>query len=150
VTPGAGAPITPDFPELEQAKADLANARAAGEVLLRERDKWRTLAQDTKATLDAVRLDRDRRLDLLTDNLRAAEHDHDKLIDALMAHMGESWDGDQGAESLVADYAEAVTARLRALVGEAGLARYPEDADGAPLPDAATEPDAYRAAVLSA
>lgn len=132
-------------------EADLANARAAGEVLLHERDKWRTLAQDTKATLDAVRLDRDRRLDLLTDNLRAAEADHDELIDTLQTHIPQEYEASEGsAESIIVEYVAVVTARLRALVGEAGLAPYPEDADGAPLPDAVAEPDAYRAAVLSA
>lgn len=76
------------------------------------------------------------------------EDAHDEFLGKLLQHVDDSWESTEGAaESIVLDYVAAITARLRALVGEAGLARYPEDADGAPLPDAATEPAAYRMAV---
>ena len=95
--------------ELEQARADLANARAAGEALLRERDR---------------------------------------LIEKLTSFIPEEYEAGEGsAESIIVEYVETVTARLRALVGDVGLARYPEDADGAPLPDARLEPMRYRSAV---
>ncbi len=81
---------------------------------------------------------------------RAAVEQHDELIAKLQAHISQEWEASEGSgESIVLEYVEAITARLRALGGEAALARYPEDVDGAVLPDAALAPVPYREAFLA-
>jgi hypothetical protein len=69
----------------------------------------------------------------------------DYLLVAVQGGMPESWDDDAAAESLVIDYVRTLERRVLALGGS--LERVPEDADGAPLPDAGTSPQAYAAAV---
>lgn len=69
----------------------------------------------------------------------------DYVIGAVQGGMPESWDGDAAAESLIVDYVRELERRVLALGGS--LERVPEDADGAPLPDTGTSPQAYTAAV---
>ena len=74
---------------------------------------------------------------------------HDRFVRELSACLDESWESTEGsAESIIMDYVLAISARLRALVGDAGMVRHPEDADGAVLPDAATDSHGYRMAVF--
>lgn len=109
--------------------------------------------QELRARYHAMMVDhnhwRDRAL-ASEDAGRASVEQHDELIAKLQAHIPEAWEASEGSgESIVLEYVEAITARLRALGGEAALARYPEDADGTPLPDAALAPVPYREAFLA-
>jgi hypothetical protein len=74
----------------------------------------------------------------------------DEFVNEILSGTPESWGSSEGAaESIAVEYVRALEARLAALAGESALERHPEDADGAPLPDAQSEPVAYALAVLA-
>lgn len=56
----------------------------------------------------------------------AGHKPHDDFIDDLMLQMPDSWDGDEGAETLVVQYVREIERRLIAAGGS--LARWPEEA----------------------
>lgn len=72
--------------------------------------------------------------------------DTDKLVMDLMSNMPESWDGEDSADSICVVYVRTLEARLLALGGT--CEKCSEDQDGAPLPDALTDPSGYCRAVL--
>jgi hypothetical protein len=73
---------------------------------------------------------------------------NDDLVDEILSGVPESWDGDDGAESIAINYVRTIEARLIALGGS--TERYPEDGDGAPLPDALADPDGFARATRGA
>ena len=74
-------------------------------------------------------------------------HD-DEFVNEVLANTPQEWESSEGdAESVAVEYVRAIEARLLALAGPAALERYPEDADGAPWPDAAEDPTGFALAV---
>lgn len=70
------------------------------------------------------------------------------LVDELLRNVPESWEASEGsAESIIIEYVRALEVRLDALAGPGAREPYPEDEDGAPLPDALTDPTGYAQAV---
>lgn len=67
------------------------------------------------------------------------------IIDEIMDGMPESWDGEDAAGAIVLAYIREIEQRLLALGGS--LERCPEDADGAPLPDASEQSTEFASAV---
>jgi hypothetical protein len=58
---------------------------------------------------------------------------HDQFIEALQSNIPQEWEASEGsAESIIIEYVAEIERRLVALGGS--LSRYPEDEDGAPLP----------------
>lgn len=55
----------------------------------------------------------------------AGHKPHDDLIDMLMRDMPDSWDGDEGAETLVVQYVREIERRLTAAGGS--LERWTEE-----------------------
>jgi hypothetical protein len=51
--------------------------------------------------------------------------DHDDFVNDLMRNIPDSWDGDEGAESIVMDYVHELERRVEALGGS--FERYPDE-----------------------
>lgn len=65
---------------------------------------------------------------------------HDQFIEALQSNIPQEWEASEdSAESIIIEYVTAIERRLLALGGS--LSRYPEDEDGAPLPQSVPLPD---------
>ncbi len=115
------------------------------------RDMWRRDRTDDGNTIGRLQADIDRlQVDLAA---RTSERDEatrefvdeakmlSDVVDGILDMAPESWDGEDAAVSIALGFTREMVARLLAL--RVPLDKHPEDPDGAPWPDARTDPNGF-------